>query len=71
MIQLHRIGSLEEKIDFNNTNKSKECKICHWNCFSGGFEFYLRICNWSHWGIKSFENLAIIAANGVGYRFFV
>ena len=29
MIQLHRIGTLEEKIGFNKTNKSKECKICN------------------------------------------
>ena len=26
MIQLHRIGTLEEKIGFNKTN---ECKICN------------------------------------------
>ena len=28
MIKPHRIGTLEEKIGFNKTNKSKECKIC-------------------------------------------
>ena len=70
-IQLHRIGTLEERIDFNKTNKSKECKICHYNYFSGGFESHWKICNWCRWGIKSSENFAIITANAVGYRFFM
>ena len=70
-IQLHRIGTLEERIDFNKTNKSKQCKICHYNYFSVGFESYSKICKWCHWGMKSFGNFAIITANGVGYRFFM
>ena len=71
MIQLHRIEYLEKRIAFNKTNKSKECNICHYNYFSGGFESHSKICNWCHWGIKSFENFAITSASSVGYRFFM
>ena len=67
MIQLHRIGTLEERIDFNKINKSKEYEIYHYNYFSGGFESHSKICNSCHWGMKSFENFAIITANGVGF----
>ena len=69
MMQLHRIGTLEEKINFNKTDTSKECKICHYNYFSG--ESHSKICNWCHCGIKSFRNFAILTANGIGYRFIM
>ena len=45
MIQLHRIGHFQG-INFNKTDKSKECKLCHYNYFNNGFKSYSKICNW-------------------------
>ena len=69
MIQLHRIEDSIHGTDFNKTNKSKECKICHCNDFSRGFKYHSKICNDCNWGIKSFKPIMLV--NGVGYRFFM
>ena len=35
-----------ERIDFDKTNKSVECMICHYWCFKDiGFKFELCVCN--------------------------
>ena len=70
IIQLHKIED-SKRIDLNKTDKSKECKVCHYNYFRNGFKSDSKICNDCYWGIKSFANFAIITANGVGYRFFM
>ena len=70
MIQLDRIED-SEGCDLDKTDKSKECKICHYNYFDNGFKSDSKICNRCDWGIKSFENLAIIHLNYFSHRFFM
>ena len=70
MIQLDRIEDSGE-IDLDKTEKSKECKICHYSYFDNGFKFNSKIYNRCDWGIKSFRNFAIIHANDFSYRFFM
>ena len=55
MIQLDRIED-SEVIDLDKTDKSKKCKICHYNYFDNGFKSDSKICNRYNWRIKSFEN---------------
>ena len=69
MIQLDKIED-SKGIDLNKTDKSKECKICHYNFFNNGFKSDSSICNRCDWGMKSFGKFAIITENGVDYRFF-
>ena len=45
MMQLHRTGHFQG-INFNKTDKLKECKLCHYNYFNNGFKSYSKICNW-------------------------
>ena len=73
MIQLHEIEDFKETdLDKSDeSDKSKECKICHNNYFSNGFKAHSKVCNDCDWGIKSFGNFAIINANDFGYRFFM
>ena len=60
MTQLDRIED-SEGIDLDKTDKSKECKIYHYNYFDKGFKSDpKKICNRCDWGIKSFGNFAII-----------
>ena len=70
MIQLDRIED-SEGIDLEKTDKSKECKICHYNDFDNGFKSDSKIFNRCDLGIKSFGNLAIIHVNVYSYRFFM
>ena len=70
MIQLDRIED-SEGIDLDKTDKSKECKICHYNYFDNGFKSDSKICNRCDWGIKSFGNFAIKHVNDFSYRFFM
>ena len=70
MMQLRKIET-SKGIDLNETDKSKECKICHYNYFDNGFKFDLKICNECNWVINFFGNFAIIYVNGIGYRFFM
>ena len=69
MIQLDRIED-SQGIDLDKTDKWKECKICHYNCFDNGFKSDSTICNRYNWGIKSFGNFAIIHVNNFSDRFF-
>ena len=43
MIQLDRIDD-SEGIDLDKTDKSKECKICHYNYFDNHFKSDSKIC---------------------------
>ena len=70
MIQLDRIEDSKE-IDLDKTDKSKECKICHYNYFDNGFKSDSKICTRCDWGMKSFGNFAIIPVNDFSYRFFM
>ena len=44
MIELDRI-KYSEGIDLDKNDKSKECKISHYNYFDNGFKSDLKICN--------------------------
>ena len=70
MIQLDRIEDSGE-IDLDKTEKSKECKICHYSYFDNGFKSDSKICNICDWGIKSCRNLAIMHGNYFSYRFLM
>ena len=61
MIQLDRT-------DLHKTDKSKQCRICHYNYFKNGFKSDSKTCNRCDWGIKSFGTIHL---NGFGYRFFM
>ena len=48
MIQYGRIN-ISERIDFNKTNNSIECMICHYWCFKdAGFKYQPYVCNRCH-----------------------
>ena len=65
MIQLERIED-STGIDLNKTDKSKVCKICHYNSFDDSFKSDSKTCNRCDWGIKYFRNFIIIHVNCVG-----
>ena len=67
MIQLDRIED-SEGINLDKTDKSKECKICHYNSFDNHFKSDSKICNGCNWGIKHFGNFTIIYVNDFSYR---
>ena len=54
------------------TNKSKECKICHYWYFKDiGFKYELDLCNGCHSLLQkavSFNNIAIVYVKGSAYR---
>ena len=70
MIQLNRIED-SEGFDLDETDKSKECKICHYSYFDNGLKSDSKICNRCDWGIKSSGNFAIRTVNDFSYRFFM
>ena len=47
MLHYGRINVIEE-IDPTKSNKSKECRICHFCFFKHGFKFQDSICNGCH-----------------------
>ena len=73
MLQYKRID-VSERIDFNMTNKSKECELCHYWFFKDvGFRFEPHVCNNCHdlltiaYGL---ENIAILSAKGATLSVF-
>ena len=70
LVELDRIEE-SEGIDLDKTDKSKGCKICHYNHFDNGFKSDSKICNRCDWGIKYFGNFAIIHVNDSSYRVFM
>ena len=69
-IQVDRI-EYSERIDLDKIDRSKKCKICHYNYFDNGFKSDSKIFNKCNWRIKSFGNFAIIHVNDFGYSFFM
>ena len=62
---------LDEGVDLDKTDQSKECKIYHYNYFDNGFQSVSDICNRYNWEIKSFGSFAIIHVNDFSYTFFM
>ena len=70
MIQLDRIEDSEGS-ELDKADKSKECKICHYNYFDNCFKSDSKICNICDWRIRSLGNFAITHVIDFSYRFFM
>ena len=71
MLQYYRID-ISEGIDIKKTNKSKECKICHYWYFKDiGFKYEPHLCNGCYGLMQKAvisNNIAIVYVKGVPYR---
>ena len=71
MLEYDRID-ISEGIDTEKTNKSKECKICHYWYFKDiGFKYEPHLCNGCHGLMQkavSFNNIAIVYVKRSAYR---
>ena len=71
MLQYNRIN-ISEGIDVNKTNKSKECKICHyWYFLDKNFSYGPYLCDGCYNIIQKsidFKNIAIVHVKGIAYR---
>ena len=53
---------ISERIDVNNTSKSKVCNICHYRYFlNKGFKFQRNVCNRCHDLLMMSMNLSDVA----------
>ena len=71
MLEYNRID-ISEEIDVYRTNKSKECKICHYWYFKDiDFKYEPYFCNGCHGLLQkavSFNNIVIVYVKGNAYR---
>ena len=71
MLEYDRIDT-SGGIDINETNASKECKICHYWYFKDiGFKYESYLCNCCHGVMQkaiSFNDLAIVYVKRSAYR---
>ena len=71
ILQHERIG-VSKGIDFNKSNKSKECIICHYWYFKDiDYKFQPYVCNGSHdISMMAYElkNIAILNVKRVSFR---
>ena len=58
MISYERTDKSKE-IDFNKTDGSKECMICHYWYFSDGFKYQPYVCNACHDFSVTLQNLSM------------
>ena len=74
MIQDERIDS-SEGTDFNKTNRSIECMICHyWYFKNTGFKYQPYVCNGCHDFSMIVQNLSdflIVTVKNVDYRCYI
>ena len=69
MLEYDRIN-ISEGIDINNTNKSKECMLCHyWYFIDKNFSYRLYLCNGSY-SIMNFKSIAIVHIKKGVYRIY-
>ena len=65
-------SNISEGIDFDKTNLSKDCDICHYWCFKDiGFKYEPYLCNVCHRLMQKamiFNNIAILYVKGNTYR---
>ena len=61
-----------ERIDFDKTNKSVECMICHYWYFKDiGFKYQPYVCNGCHdfsMIVQNLDDFVILKVKGVDYR---
>ena len=71
MLEYDRID-ISEAIDFNKSNKSKECDICHyWYFLNKNFKYEPYLCNGCHDLMQkamNFNDVGVISINGNDYR---
>ena len=71
MLECNRIDILEWN-DFNKTNASKECDICHYWYFKGiGFKYEPYLCNGCHYLMQkamNFNDVGIIYVKERAYK---
>ena len=71
MLQYERID-ISEGIDFDKSNKSVECMICHYWYFKDiGFKYQPYVCYKCHdlsMAVKDLKDLMILKIKGVDYR---
>ena len=74
MLQYERID-ISEGIDFDKTNKSVECMICHYWYFKDiGFKYQPYVCNGCHdfsMIVQKLDEFVILKLKGVGDRYCV
>ena len=74
MLQYERID-ISEGFDFDKTNKSVECMICHYWYFKyTGFKYQPYFCNGCHdfsMIVQKLDDFVILKVKGVGYRCYV
>ena len=71
MLQYERID-ISEGIDFDKTNKSVECMICHYWYFKDiGFKYQPYVCNKCHdfsMIVQNLDDVLILNIKNVDYR---
>ena len=71
MLQYERID-ISEGIDFDKSNKSVECTICHyWYLKDIGFKYQPYVCNGCHYFsmiVKKLDDFVILRIKSVDYR---
>ena len=74
MLQYERID-ISEGIDFDKSDKSKECMICHyWHFKDIGFKYQPYVCNKCHnlsMVVQDVKDLIILKIKGVDYRCYM
>ena len=74
MLQYERID-ISEGIDFDKSDKSKECMICHYWYFKDiGYKYEPQVCNRCHYllmVVYDLKNFMILNIKGVDYRCYV
>ena len=73
MLEHDRIN-ISEGIDINNTNKSKECMLCHyWYFLDKNFSYELYLCDGCYNIMQksnNFKNIAIVRIKKSVYRIY-
>ena len=71
MLEYDRID-ISEEININNTNASKECKICrYWYFLDKNFKYEPYLCNGCHNLMQkamNFNDIAFVSIKGNDYR---
>ena len=71
MLQYERID-ISEGIDFDKSNKSVECMICHyWHFKDTGFKYQPFVCNGCHdfsMIVQNLDDFLILRVKSVDYR---
>ena len=74
MLQYERID-ISKGIDFDKSDKSKECMICHYWYFKDiGYKYEPHVCNKYHdllMVVYDLKNFIILIIKGVDYRCYV